>query len=88
MELNYYQLIFTNGREYFVESEVSDVKAFRKLLASGGTFSKEEYIDLQLQGGDPTVISDPVGIKADKLFSVQKARTGVIGIQTKKWRLV
>lgn len=84
MELKYYwRLVMTNDQEYFVKTNVEDQDDFLKLLSNKGLLSKDvDYIKLQL--GD----SDPLNIKADKLFSVQKARDGIIGSQTKLWRLL
>lgn len=84
MELKcYWRLVMTNDQEYFIKSEIEDTDSFLKLLSNRGLLTKDvDYIKLQL--GD----SDPLNIKADKLFSVQKARDGIIGSQTKLWRLL
>lgn len=83
MELrNYYKLTFDNQQEYFVESKQEETHAFLNDIAEKGLFSGNAYIVLKLKEGDP------VFIKSNKLFSVQRARDGVIGAQTKLWRLV
>jgi hypothetical protein len=40
------------------------------------------FIGLKLKEGDP------IYIKFDQLFSIQRVRDGIIGGQTKLWRLV
>lgn len=83
MELkNYYRLTFDNQQEYFVESQQKEIASFLSDIAEKGLFSGNAYIVLQLKDGDPMYM------KSNKLFSVQKAHAGVIGAQTKLWRLV
>lgn len=76
MEKNYYHLVFMNQKEYFIESEIDNIVGFLNLVESKG-----EYIPLQREEGDP------VQFKSTHLFSVQKARQGIIGAQTKLWRI-
>lgn len=82
MELNYYRLTFDNQQEFFVASEKANESDFLNTVSEKGLFSGNAYIILKLSEE-----SDPVYIKATKLFSIQRARKGVIGAQTKLWRL-
>lgn len=85
MELKYYwRLVMTNGQEFVIKSDIEQREDFLKTLNSRGLFAAgSSYITLQL--GDT---ADPMDINKDTLFSVQKAREGVIGNQTKLWRLL
>lgn len=83
MELkHYYRLTFTNGQEFFVESDIEDRHVFLKTLGNEGLFSKTGFVSLQLKD------TDPLDLRSDKLFSVQRAHKGMIGAQTKVWRIV
>ena len=87
MELkNFYRLVFTNSQEFFIESGVEDTEVFLKELEGKGLFkSGTGYVVLQIKGNPE---SDQILIRSDKLFSVQKAREGIVGAQTKLWRLL
>ena len=77
MELkNYYRLVLSNQQEYFIESEFDNVIGFINYLDSN-----EKYFALKLKD------SDPVFFRLDHLLSIQAARQGIIGAQTKLWRL-
>lgn len=83
MELTYYRLNFTNGQEYFIESDISEQDdLLGSIIGNRLLGPSKQFIRLQLKD------SDPVDISFDKLFSVQKAPKGMIGAQTKLWRLV
>ena len=82
MELVHYRLTFDNQQEFFVESTEPNEAQFLKTLTSAGMFSSSEFISLR-----QSPESDPVFIKATKLFSVQRARKGIIGAQTKIWKV-
>ena len=83
MELiSFYRLIFTNQQEFFIESDVKETDSFLKILTSAGVLGESAYIILQLKDGDP------IHMRSDKLFSVQRVQKGIVGAQTKLWRLV
>lgn len=82
MELknNFYRIVFTNSQEFFVESAIEQTESFLMELKEKGAFTG--FITLQRQD------SDPVNISANCLFSVQRSREGMIGAQTKLWKLL
>lgn len=78
MELVYYRLIFENQREYLIETDILKLDKFTSKI-----LDRDGYITLKL-----TDISEPINIKTASLFSIQLARDGEIGSQTKKWKLL
>lgn len=84
MELNYWRLIFTNGQEFIVESEIPDRVKFLKHLEAKGLFGGAAKF-LTLKKSEDT---ESLDIMTDKLFSVQKAKDGSLANQTKKWKLL
>ena len=82
MELNYYVIKFDNNLEYIIESDIPDIKTMLTTLSTGNF--KGDYFGLSRTNKE-----NPLYIKKDRLFSVQKVdEEGFIGAQTKKWRLV
>lgn len=88
MELkNFYRLVFTNGQEYFIESEQDDTSSFLKKLSSSGLLGLgSDYLTVQRADLKPD--ADPLNLVKAHLFSVQKVNASPIGATTKLWRLV
>jgi len=79
MELDeFYKLTCMNGQEFFIENK-DDLKTFFKKIGFG---EKDSYFAIKVNE------SNPVYIKSDKIFSIQKASKSIVGLQTKKWRLL
>lgn len=82
MELtsHYYQIIFQNGREFFVESTIDNIKSFIYTVYITGEV--EDFIALQSEAKTPLYI-----VKND-IFSIQEVSKELIGGLTRKWKLV
>jgi len=80
MELNYYRLTFENNKEFLIKSNIDRMDKVLTTLTHGSLTSS--YISLQLKGGDPLYI------KKDRLFSVQRVGQLTIGAQSKVWEIV
>lgn len=80
MELAYWILVFTNGQQFNIESEITERKDFLKHLENRGIFASDNgYITLQKDKG-----VELLDIKGNQLFSVQKT---TVGPSAKIWRL-
>jgi hypothetical protein len=77
MELNYYRLVFLDQKEYFIQSNILTTVELINLIEY-----HHNFIPLQLKEGDP------VYFNSDQLLSIQKVHTGIIGNQTKLWRML
>lgn len=82
LDTTYYQLIFTTGQDFFVASDIDDKDKFLKMVDGDGLL-RSHYITLNLINTQV----QPIDLRADKLVSVQKVNKGIIGTQTKVWRL-
>lgn len=83
---NFYRLVFTNGQEFFIESENKKTETFLKELTNSGLLSLgSDYISIQRVDVDS---NDPLNLVKAHLFSVQKVNASPIGAQTKLWRLL
>lgn len=79
-DTNYYKFIFDGQQEYIVVHDSDDINAVIDSI-SGSLLNSKEYLILQYQ------LSEPVYIKKDRLFSVQKLLPVTIGNQARLWRL-
>lgn len=77
---NFYKLTFNNKSEYIIQSEKEETKKILGILTEG--LLNSEYIALQYAEGQP------VFIRKEQLFSVQKASNSTLNSQTRVWRLV
>lgn len=88
MELKFFQIIFNNGKEFFVESQIGNDISFLLTLEEGG--KHRDFISLQKVTSGPTdrqYNDNALNIKRDELFSVQEVSKELIGAQSKRWRL-
>lgn len=76
MELNHYRLTFDNNKEYLVKTDLGTSEKVMDYVL------KTRHLSLQLQEGDP------LHILKERLFSIQKVSDGIIGHQSKVWRLL
>ena len=76
----YYQIIFNNGREFFVNSEFPSAELF--IYNVYETQKVEGFITLQSEA------RTPMFIRKEEIFSIQEVSKEVIGGSTRKWRLV
>lgn len=85
LETKYYQLIFKNGKEFFVESKIQDVISFLLTIQEVGQV--EGYFGLtKINDGpvDPKANNKPLIVTQSDIFSCQEIS---IGNAQKKWRL-
>jgi hypothetical protein len=81
MELECLRLVCTNGQEYIITNEEN--RSFKDVFnfLEKGLFGNNYFA---LQSKD----HDPIYIRLDKIFSVQKVNRSIVGAQTRTWRLV
>lgn len=75
MELKFFRLSAVNGQEYVIESQYD-------IVAKLGGLRDEGYVTLKRDEGSP------LHIFCRNLFSVQEVNKGVIGNQTRVWRML
>jgi hypothetical protein len=76
---NFYKFIFDGGQEYTVTHESEEIKSVISAVSDG--LLNLDYIKLQYQE------SEPLYVKKNRLFSIQKLSPKTIGTQTRVWRL-
>lgn len=76
---HYYQIVFNNGKEFFVGSDIDNVELFIYNVYESGKM--DGFVAFKSEA------KTPLYIRKEEIFSIQNVSKEIIGGTTRKWRL-